>query len=75
MCNRAAMSPSWELIERGLEIQEAWKLGNLDVWRNGGLEEEQQRTYDPILGAYRKRFGNPGGLETRKPRGLEARRC
>ena len=26
---------SWEPIERGLEIQEAWKLGNLDVWRLG----------------------------------------
>ena len=37
-------------------------------------EEEQQSCYESILGAYRKRFGNPGGLETRKPRGLEARR-
>ena len=29
--------PSQEPIERGLEIQEAWKLGNLEVWRPGGL--------------------------------------
>ena len=24
-------------MERDLEIQEAWKLGNLEVWRLGGL--------------------------------------
>ena len=78
---------SWEPIERGLEIQEAWKLGNLEVWRlgsleagkTGGLEARrpggvQQSSYGSILGAYRKRFGSPGGLETREPRGLEARR-
>ena len=29
--------PSQEPIERGLEILEAWKLGNLEVWRLGGL--------------------------------------
>ena len=34
----------------------------------------EKRTYKPILGAYRKRFGNPGGLEARESRGLEARR-
>ena len=33
------MSPSWEPIERGLQIQEAWKLGKLEVWRLGGLGE------------------------------------
>ena len=78
------MSPSWEPIKRDLEIQEAWKLGNLEVWRLGGLEAgktgglearrpggKQQSSYEPILGAYRKRFGNPGGLETKEPRGLE----
>ena len=27
-----------------------------------------------ILGPYRKTFGNPGGLETREPRGLKAGR-
>ena len=26
-----------EPIDRHLEIQEAWKLGNLEVWRLGGL--------------------------------------
>ena len=78
---------SEEPIERGLEIQEAWNLGNLEVWRPGGLGEgktgglqtgrpggTQQSSYESILGAYRKRFGNPGGLETREPRGLETRR-
>ena len=30
--------PSREPIERGLEIQEVWKLGNLGVWMLGGLE-------------------------------------
>ena len=87
VCNRAAMVQSWGPIERGLEIQEAWELGNLEVWRLGGLEArktgglearrpggEQQRTYDPILWAYRKRFGNPGGPKTREPRSLEAER-
>ena len=38
LCNRAAMRPSWEPIERGLEIQEAWKLENLEVWTLGGQE-------------------------------------
>ena len=38
VCNRGPKVPSWEPIERGLEIQEAWKLGNLEVWRLGGLE-------------------------------------
>ena len=38
MCNRGPMIPSWKLIERGLEIQEAWKPGNLEVWRLGDLE-------------------------------------
>ena len=28
-------------IERGLEIQKAWKLGNLQVWRLGGLESRK----------------------------------
>ena len=32
------MAPSREPIKRDLEIQEAWKLGNLEVWRLGGLE-------------------------------------
>ena len=36
-------APSWEPIERGLEIQEAWKLRNLDVWRLGGLGEALDR--------------------------------
>ena len=70
------MGASWEPIERGLEIQEAWKLGNLEVWRLGGLEARktrglearrpggvQQSSYVPILGAYRKQvcwFGRPG---------------
>ena len=36
--NRGPMGPSCGPIERGLEIQEAWKLGNLEVWRLGGLE-------------------------------------
>ena len=84
--NRAAMRQSWEPIERDLEIQEAWKPRNLEVWRLGGLEAGktgglearrpgglQQTTYEVILGAYRKRFGNPGGLETTEPRSLEAR--
>ena len=64
------MSQSWEPIKRDLEIQEAWKLGNLEVWRLGGLESRktggletrrpggvQQRTYERILGAY-KGFGS-----------------
>ena len=38
VCNREPMIPSWEPIERGLEIQEAWKLGNLGVWRLRGLQ-------------------------------------
>ena len=80
------MFQSWEHIERGLESQEAWKLGNLEDWRLGGLEAGktvgldarrpggvQQSSYSTILGAYKKRFGNPGGLETREPRDLEAR--
>ena len=63
----------WRPIERRLEIQEGWKLENLEVWRLGGLEarntgglearSKQQRTYVPILGAYRKQvcwFGRPG---------------
>ena len=29
--------PSRNPIERGLEIQEAWELGNLEVWRLVGL--------------------------------------
>ena len=41
------------------------KLGNLEVWSLGGLEEAQQRIYECILGAYRKRFRNPGVLEAR----------
>ena len=81
------MYPSWEPIEnrfagleslearkpRGLEGEglEARKTGSLEAGRPGGV---QQRTYERILGAYRKRFGNPGGLETREPRGLETRR-
>ena len=36
---RPPKEPSQEPIERGLEIQEAWKLGNLEVWRLGGLGE------------------------------------
>ena len=54
VCNRAAMSPSWEPIERGLEIQEAWKLGNLEVWRLGGLEARK-------TGGLEAR--RPGGLQ------------
>ena len=38
VCNRGPMSQSWGPIKRDLEIQEAWKLGNLEVWRLGGLE-------------------------------------
>ena len=62
-------------------VWKAWKLGNLEVGRLGGLEAGktgglearrpgglQQGTYGFILGAYRKRFGNPGGLETRETR-------
>ena len=62
-----------------MEIQEAWKPGNLEVWRLGGLEARktgnlearkpggvQQSSYGSILGAYKQRFGNPGGLETRE---------
>ena len=64
---RASRNP----IERGLEIQEAWKLGNLEVWRLGGLGEALDHL-GSILEAYRKRFGNPGGLEVREPKGLEA---
>ena len=80
------MSPSWEPIKKDLQIQEALKLGNLEVWRLGGLEAGktgglearrpggvQQSSYESILGAYRKRFGNPGSLEATEPRGLEAR--
>ena len=37
------MIQSWEPIERHLEIQEAWKLGNLEVWRLGGLEAREPR--------------------------------
>ena len=37
------MGSSWEPIERGLEIQEAWKLGNLEVWRLGDLEARKTR--------------------------------
>ena len=48
------------------------KLGNLEVWRLGSLGVLTTRYTIP--GAYRKRFGNPGGLEAREPRGLEARR-
>ena len=58
----------------GAEIAEAGKLGNLGVWRLGGLGEALEATYDTILGAYRLRFGNPGGLEAREPRGLGAGR-
>ena len=36
---QAAMKASREPIERDLEIQEAWKLGNLEVWSLGGLGE------------------------------------
>ena len=36
-------APSWEPIERGLEIQESWKPGNLEVWRLGGLEARKTK--------------------------------
>ena len=75
---------SYEVIlgayRRGLEIQEAWKPGNLEVWRLGGLEAGktgglearrpgglQQSSYGTILGPYRKQvcwFGNPGSQGT-----------
>ena len=67
------MSPSWEPIERGLEIQEAWKLGNLEVWRLGGLGEALDHLTDHP-GSLQKEVWKPGGLEAREPRGLEARR-
>ena len=56
MCNRAAMIPSWEPIEKGLEIQEAWKPRNLEVWRLGGLEAGK-------TGGLEAR--RPGGLRNR----------
>ena len=78
------MSQSWGPIKRDLEIQEAWKLENLEVWRLGGLEAwktkglDAGRSYPDLIdhprSLYRKRFGNPGGLETREPRSLEAGR-
>ena len=57
-----------------MEIWETWKLGKLEVWRLGNLEKALEPIYGPILGAYRKRFGNPGSLEARKPRDLAAGR-
>ena len=68
------MAPSQEPIERGLEIQEAWKLGNLEVWRLGGLGAVLT-TQDTIPGAYRLRFGNQeawklGNLEVWRLGGL-----
>ena len=88
MCNRAAMQPSWEPIERDLEIQKAWKPGNIEVWKlgslgagkTGGLEArkpggvQQATSYGSIPGGYKERFGNPEGLETREHRMLEARK-
>ena len=50
------MGVSWDRIETGLEIQEAWKLGNLEVWRLGGLEAKKIGG----LEAWR-----PGGLRNR----------
>ena len=43
-------APSWEPIERGLEIQEAWKLGNLEVWRLGGLGDVLDGVVRPSWG-------------------------
>ena len=53
---------SKEPIERlETRIQEAWKLGNLEVWRLGGLGAS---CIYRIPGAYRKtRDSTPGGLE------------
>ena len=50
------VSTSLEPVERGLEIQEAWKVGNLEVWRLGGLgaSGEAQPTTN---------YGNPGPIE------------
>ena len=45
-----------------MEILEAWKLANLEVWRLGGSE------------ARKNRFAGLEGLEARESRGLEARR-
>ena len=40
---RAVSIESWEFVERlETRLQEAWKLGNLEVW-SGGLEASEPR--------------------------------
>ena len=41
---KGARVKTQEPIERGLEIQEAWKLGNLEVYRLGSLGEALRTT-------------------------------